>query len=190
LSKDESEKLFKEIDVDGSNTITPDELRHYLLSGESNKTFEIQEKILEESELDVSTIAKQMLFSRFFRHYMNDPKSIKPSELENESQFLFAIQKGSLDYIKSALKTNPYLKNAMSADQRASAMHVAIEFKQYEIMTLLLDMKADLAMCDCNGEAAVHKASRSGDIKALEMLLSFDKSLLKQRNFLVGTSSC
>ena len=131
LSKDESEKLFKEIDVDSSNTITPDELRHYLLSGESNKTFEIQEKILEESDLDVSTIAKQMLFSRFFRHYMNDPKSIKPSELENESQFLFAIQKGSMDYIKSALKTNPYLKNAMSADQRASAMHVAIECKQY-----------------------------------------------------------
>ena len=174
--------------MDRSNTITPDELRHYLLS-ESNKIFEIQEKILEGSELDVSSIAKQMLFSRFFRHYMNDPKSIKPSELENESQFLFAIQKGSLDYIKSALKTNPYLKNAMSADKRASAMHVAIEFKQYEIMTLLLDMKADLAMCDCNGEAAVHKASRSGDIKALEMLLSFDKSLLKQRNFLVGTSS-
>ena len=69
--------------MDRSNTITPDELRHYLLS-ESNKSFEIQVKILEGSELYVSSIAKQMLFSRFFRHYMNDPKSIKPSELENE----------------------------------------------------------------------------------------------------------
>ncbi|EUD65452.1 hypothetical protein C922_04192 [Plasmodium inui San Antonio 1] len=81
------------------------------------------------------------------------------------------VVQANLQYIKSALKSNPYLINKRNSDGLC-ALHYACDRGYLDIVKLLIELGADINADDSSGDTALHIAAYSGKKDIIDYLTS------------------
>ncbi|VUZ95856.1 acyl-CoA-binding protein, putative [Plasmodium vivax] len=81
------------------------------------------------------------------------------------------VVQANLQYIKSALKSNPYLVNKRNSDGLC-ALHYACDRGYLDIVKVLIELGADVNADDSCGDTALHIAAYSGQTEIIKYLTS------------------
>ncbi|MDF1881027.1 ankyrin repeat domain-containing protein [Sulfurimonas sp. MAG313] len=97
-------------------------------------------------------------------------------ELQKDEQFFEAAKQGDMDYVAYALSRSDI--NRVNADGK-TALHVASESGQFDIVAFLLNLGANRELLDYDGRTALNYAKLSGNKKLYELLLRYKNDTTK-----------
>lgn len=87
------------------------------------------------------------------------------------NMMMSSIQSGDKKLLQNLLLVSPELINAIDYD-RKSALHLAAQIGNLEIVSFLLDKGADINALDNSDQAPIHEALRSGHTEVVSLLIS------------------
>ncbi|KJP87631.1 hypothetical protein AK88_02659 [Plasmodium fragile] len=102
--------------------------------------------------------------------YLNDKDNVDDTNNLSDPLCRHVVQ-ANLQYIKSALKNNPYLVNKRNSDGLC-ALHYACDRGYLDIVKVLIEYGADVNADDSFGDTALHIAAYSGKTDIIKYLTS------------------
>jgi len=101
--------------------------------------------------------------------YLSKIANIQEKKQEDDGLFI-AARDGDMDYVAYALSRSDI--DRVNKDGK-TALHIAAEAGQYEIVAFLLNLGANRELLDYDGRTALNYAKLSGNKKLSELLLSY-----------------
>lgn len=91
------------------------------------------------------------------------------STLDLEHQFIEAVKRGELHIIRKFLEQKQYIKSI--EEQEISLLHLAIQFRQSNLLLPLLENKANPSLLNEQKHSVMYQAANQSDINSLAVLL-------------------
>jgi hypothetical protein len=115
--------------------------------------------------------------------YQSSSSSSSSKNKKNSSLLHDACVQGLISHVKFLLSKKYHVNTVDIHRSGSTPLHVASRFGRVKIVSMLLEMGADVNATDDHGDTPLHVACRSGHFVAARILLKFDPDTRYKKNF-------